>query len=293
MLAGGCIWPSRQGAAPKTLVECRELTSRAANAMQRNDYAGAESFLAQAVETYAFDPETRRQYAEALWRRGARREALAEIDAALELAGRDATLLARRAGWKLEEGDDAGALADTDLALQVDSQSAGVWLLRGRISRQKNDLPQALADYHRALAIEPAHREALLEKAGVHWLLAAGDSLAAADQQRRALSALHALLETYAQGQEPPHVLHLAGQTYAALARHDEAAKMFTLVAQRARPDPELLYQLAESQLRSGRPVEALTHARQALAMAPEHARCRELVSRIDIAMRPRASLPR
>jgi tetratricopeptide (TPR) repeat protein len=267
------------------LVQCRELTSRAANAMQRNDYARAESFLAQAVETYAFDPETRRQYAETLWRRGAHGEALAQIDAALELTGQDPALLTRRAQWRLEQGDDAGALADADLALQVDSQSAGVWLLRGRISRQKNDLSQALADYHRALAIEPAHREALWEKARVHWLLTAEDSLAAADQQRRALAALHALLETYTPGQEPLDALHLAGQTYAALARHDDAAKMFTLVAQRARPDAELLYQLAESHLRSGRPVEALTHARQALAMAPEHAGCRELISRIDIAM--------
>jgi tetratricopeptide (TPR) repeat protein len=292
LVAGGCIWPRQQGPAPRELIECRQLSSQAAHAMQRSDYERAETLLAEAVKKYGFDPETRRQYAETLWRRGERAKALEELNRALELSSEDAALLTLRAQWRLALADAAAARADVDLALDQNPQNAAAWLLRARIARQTDDLPSALADYHRALAIEPAHREALWEKAQVHQLLAqrqaAVEYVLAADQWQRALATLQTLLESYPQGQEPPDVLLLTGQTYSALARHEDAARTLTIAAQRSPPNAELLYYLAEAQLRAGRPADALAQVRQSLTIAPGHAPSQELLARIQWALAQR-----
>src|SRR5438477_10976663 len=78
----GCCWSDRAGPVPTTLLECRQLSSRGVSAMQRHDFAQAETLLAEAVNTYGLDPEAHRQYAAVLWQRGARGKALAELDRA-------------------------------------------------------------------------------------------------------------------------------------------------------------------------------------------------------------------
>src|SRR5262245_24859229 len=108
----GCCWSNRAGPVPQSLLECRQLSSRGASAMQRHDLAEAEMLLAKAVETYHLDPEAHRQYAAVLWQRGARKEALVELDHAIELAGDDPALLVRRAEWHLALNNLPAAQAD-------------------------------------------------------------------------------------------------------------------------------------------------------------------------------------
>src|SRR5437879_4277143 len=116
LLAGlaGCCWSDRAGPVPASLLECRQLSSRGVSAMQRHEFAQAEELLAQAVDTYRLDPEARRQYAAVLWQRGARSEALAQLDRAIELAGDDSALLVRRAEWHLAMNDLSAAQADAE-----------------------------------------------------------------------------------------------------------------------------------------------------------------------------------
>src|SRR5262249_46873230 len=155
-------WSDREGPVPKPLMECRQLSSRGATAMQRENYAEAETLLAQAVDTYGLDPEARARYAAVLWQRGARDAAVEQLNQAIELAGEDAALVVRRGEWHLAMNRLGAARNDAQKALDANPDLASAWLLQARLAVSGRDFPEALAAYHRVLALEPGHREALL-----------------------------------------------------------------------------------------------------------------------------------
>ncbi len=287
----GCCWSDR-GPVPKPLMECRQLSSRGVSAMQRHDYAEAETLLAQAVDTYGVDPEARRQYAAVLWQRGAQDAAIAQLNRAIELTGDDPALLVRRAEWHLAMRDLPAAQADAEAALNADPHAAAAWLLKARLARQSDDIDQALAAYHRVLAIEPGHREALLEKAELHWALSERVPENDPSQLQRGLMAVQVLLETYPPSEEPAPALFLAGRMHARLGRYEDASRVLTAAARRGGPSPELLHALAEAQLLAGRPDEALVTAHQALALAPGSSWSQNLLQRVQLAQRSRSNSP-
>ncbi len=286
---GGCCWSDR-GVCPQPLMECRQLSSRGVNAMQRRDYAEAERLLAQAIETCGVDPQARQQYAAVLWERGARDAALEQLNRAIELAGDDPALLIRRAEWQYAMQDAAAVEMDIEAALAADPRAPAAWLLKARLARQAYDHEQALAAYHRVLALEPAHREALLEKAEVHGALADASPEASAAQLQQGLRTVQILLDTYPPNEEPAPVLFLAGRIHARLGRYDDASRALTAAVRRGGPSAEVLHCLAEVQLLADRPAEALATAGQAVALAPQSAAGRQLLARAQVAQGSSAS---
>jgi tetratricopeptide (TPR) repeat protein len=268
----------------EALMDCRDLSSRAASAMQRNDSAQAETLLAQAVERCGTDREARERYATTLWHRGAREAAIAQLDQAIELAGGEAALLVRRGQWNLEMGNIRAAQADAEAALDADPNAPATWLLRARLAARSNETREALAAYHRVLAIEPQHREALWEKAQLHWALASEATEASPSQLHRAFANIQVLLDHYPPGDEPAAALCLAGHVQMRLGRYEEASRALALALERGGPRAELCHDLAEAQLLAGHHREALGSARQALALEPHRATSQELVQRIQVA---------
>jgi tetratricopeptide (TPR) repeat protein len=277
---------------PKSLLECRQLSSRGASAVQRHDLVEAEMLLAKAVETYNLDPEAHRQYAAVLWQRGARKEALAELDHAIELAGDDPVLLVRRAEWHLTLNNLPAAQADAEAALNADPNAATTWLLRARLLLHRGEAEEALAAYHRVLNLEPNQREALFEEAQLHWSLAVSDPQNFQPQLQRALMSVQALLDTYSPGEESAATLLLAGRIHTRLGRYDDATRMLASAARRGGDNWEVLHMLAEAQLLAGRTDEALVTAQQALALAPQNVASNDLVQRIHVAQAGRATAP-
>jgi tetratricopeptide (TPR) repeat protein len=282
LLLAGCRMPGRDGPVPQSLADCRRLAQQGVVALDRGEQPKAETLLAQAVTACPVDAEARRHYADALWRRGATKEAIAQLEEASRLAGEDASLWARLAEMQLAVGQPDAARRSAEQALGLDPRLPSAWAVHGGVLRAAGQPRDALADYLRALAYVPSDRAILHDIAELHHQL---------NQPERALQTLQSLADTYPTGEEPGEVLYLAGMAYVALGRYDEGVESFSTAATRDKPTPELLYRLAEAQLLAGHPAEAAGAARQVLAMQPQHEPSRNLLQRIEVAQQPQGTV--
>ncbi len=269
-LPAGCAWSRRERADMESLARCRRLTSRACNALERGRTTEAETMLAEAIALCDVDPEAHRRYAEALARREAYTEALAQLDTAVKLSGEAPTLLVERAEMRLKMNNAQAALADVDEALDIDPGESQAWLLRARIHRKSGQPRQALADYQRTLGLAPDSREALFELADLYWELGQQSN----DRQWRfqqSLATLQTLNDRYPPGAEPRNALFLMGLVCRRLNRNDDAADAFLAATHRGEADVRLWYLLAEAQLAAGRRQDALGSVQQGLKLNPQH----------------------
>jgi tetratricopeptide (TPR) repeat protein len=268
----------RNEAVPQSVAAARQLSSRGLSAMQRNQWNDAETLLAQAVKTCPVDTEARRQYAEALWHRGATNEALSQLDEAIKLAADDATLYVRAGEMSQAMQRPEMAMKFAEQALDLDPKLASGWALRARITENTPAARQSLADYHRALGQKRDDPQLLLSTAELYRRMG---------QPQQALMTLQTLLDTYTPGEEPQQVVYLEGLAYAALERHEDAVDSFALAAQRGPPSAEILSRLAAEQLACGRTLEADRSVQHALALEPSHGPSLALRDRLAVAARP------
>jgi tetratricopeptide (TPR) repeat protein len=272
--APGCRTLSREPVS-QSVATCRQLTQQGTNAKERGDWKRAESLLGRAVQSCAIDADARRNYAETLWHRGARGEALAQLKEARRLAGEDPGLAVRTGEMHLALGHVGEANQMADEALQLDPKFASAWALRGRVSAAAGQTQAALADYQRALGYGPHDEEIPILVAEAYRQL---------NQPQRALGALQSLAEHYTPGQEPQQVLYLEGLALTALNRYDDASQILAQAARRNSPSAEILFRLAEAELLAGRVSNAQTTLEQSLALDPDHRPSRVLAGRIALA---------
>ena len=277
LLGAGCRLPGREGPVSESLVTSRQFCQQGVAAGERGQWQRAEELLSEAVRTCPSDPEARRHYAEALWHRGQREEAVAELEEATRLAVDNAESHVLLAEKRLAMGELELAGRSAQLAIDVDPKLAGAWFMRGRVRRAAGRAKQALSDYHRALGLAPNDPTTLLEIAEVYREL---------NEPQRALAALYRLADSYPPEEEPQQVLYLQGLAYGAVNRWDEAAESFSAASTRERPTPEILFRLAEAELHAERPVQAVTAAREALAEDPQHQPARALLAEAEAALR-------
>ena len=252
--------------------------------MERGQCDRAETLLATAVRTCPSNTDARRNYAEALWRRDRRREALEQFQAVAAETPEDPTLWVRLAEIRLALGDTPRAMEDAQRAIALDPKLASAWAARGRIQRACDRRTEALADFHHALGRSPDDR-------AVQWELA--ETYRELHQPERSLAALHVLADSYPPGDEPQKVLYAEGMALLALGRADDAVESFTLASLRDKPTPEILYRLAEAQLLVGRSQDAIAAARQALDLDPTHQPSQHLLDRVEMVQQAGAIMPR
>jgi predicted Zn-dependent protease len=113
------------------------------------------------------------------------------------------------------------------------------------------------------------------------------------NQPERALAALHVLADSYPPGDEPQKVLYAEGMALLALGRADDAVESFSIASLRDKPTPEILYRLAEAQLRVGRAQDAIVAAKQALDLDSTHQPSQHLLDRLDMVQQAGAIMPR
>jgi tetratricopeptide (TPR) repeat protein len=260
---------------PQSVATCRQLTQQGINAKERGDWKRAESLLDRAVQASSSDVDARRNYAETLWHRGARDEALLQLKEARRLSGEDPGLAVRTGEMHLALGHVGEASHMADEALRLDPKLAQAWALRGRVASSMGQPHAALADYQRAQGYAPSDDEIPLLVAETYRQL---------NQPERALTALQSLAEHNSPGQEPQKVLYLEGLALTALHRYDDAARTLVLAARRDSPSAEILFRLAEAELLAGRISSAQTTLEQSLALDPDHAPSRALAGRVALA---------
>lgn len=250
----GCRLIHRSGPVPQEVADARKLCNEGLSAVDRRDLVRAETLLERAVKQCPTDVDARRHYADVLWRRGERMEAVKQIAAAMKLSPGEVGLCIDGGRMYMELGllDDADRLAAE--AVRGAPGSAAAWHLRGEVTLARGRAEEALADFHRALAIDPDDRELLLETAEVYRRLG---------RPQRALATLAILGESYGPNQTPAEVLALEGMAQEALDRPTDALESYKQAAARGFPQTELAARIArlEEQMSSGRPATAIAGA--------------------------------
>lgn len=214
----GCRLVQRRGPVAADLAEARRLSNEGLSAADRSDLVRAEGLLERAVKSCPADVDARRNYADVLWKRGERMDAIRQIDEALRLSPADPGICVQSGEMHLDLGlfDDADRLARE--AVRLAPGSASAWHLRGRVALARGQAEPALADFHRALAINADDRGVLIDTAEAYRRL---------DRPQRALATLAILGETYGPDQTPADVLVLEGLAQEALSRPAEAMESY------------------------------------------------------------------
>jgi Tfp pilus assembly protein PilF len=259
------------------VVAARQLSLRGLDAMQQGQWDEAEKMFASAIDTNPADERAHHRYAELLWRREVRDQAIAHMEESVRLSGGDAERRAQLGRFYLERGDLERAWEQAEDAIRAHRQSASAWALRGDVLRRRGQANEAMVSYHRALGYQPVYP---------HVQLAVAELYAEQNRPRRSLATLESLDGQCGPSHTPAEVLLLKGLAFKALGRYDDAVDVLTLASQRGEPSVELLYHLSESHWLVGDIASAGLAVNAALARAPDHGPSCELRDRIQVRQR-------
>jgi tetratricopeptide (TPR) repeat protein len=236
---------------PQNLADARRLCNAGLSAADQKDLLRAEGLLERAVKECPTDIDARRHYADVLWKRGERMDAVRQIAEALRIAPGDVGLCIDGGRMYMELGllDDADRLSRE--AVRVAPRSDRAWRLHGQVALARGRPEEALADFHRALAISPDDRELILDTAEIYRRLG---------RPQRALATLAILGESYSPNQTPPQVLVLEGMAQEALDRPADAIESYRQAVARGLQSQDIATRLAklEQETADGRPQTAV-----------------------------------
>lgn len=274
--SAGCA-TFRQPAASDRVVAARQLSLRGLDAMQRADWEQAEKLFGLAIETNPADERAHRRYAEVLWRRELKEQAVRHMEEAVRLSGGDPEILVELGEMYLAQGNLDGAWRQAEAAIAAQRQLASAWALRGDILRSRQQLDEAMESYHRALSYQPNYP---------HVQIALSDLYRQQNRPRRALSTLESLVEQCGVERAPVDVLLQQGLALKALGRYDRAVEVLTMASERGNPSVELLYHLGEAHWMAGNTASAALAVTAALARDPNHVPSRLLADQIQARQR-------
>jgi uncharacterized protein (TIGR02466 family) len=190
---------------------------------------------------------------------GAVDDALATLDAALQLAPQRAALHHNRAVLLQRQGRHADALLAHAQALRLGLDAADAHYNLGNTLQSLGRLDDALAAYRAALQRQPQHELALFDIARLRWRLGHADFTAELDA-------------AIAAAPESAMAPGLKGRLLLRAERYAEATAAFARAAELAPGAPVHLDGLGQSLLRQGRAADALEPHRRAVELAPTDA---------------------
>lgn len=257
--SSGCtLWSKARGPVPQDVADCRKLSQRAVGALHRGDVATAESLAQRAVQTNPQDAQAHQFYSEALWRSGQRDAAIAQAQEAQKLLPDDPLVTIRLGEQYQEQGRSQEAAELASQAIDICPNCGSGWALRARARASLGQLNESLPDFQQALRFQPTDQKLLLEFAELHRRM---------NRPERALATLGSLRETYPAGEEPPQLLVLEADAFAALGRWPQSVRARTQLAQKM-PTPENWQLLAAAQQRAGQTTAAQSSMAEAQRLA-------------------------
>jgi tetratricopeptide (TPR) repeat protein len=245
--------------------------------MDHGDWQEAESLFQSAIEKDPSDERAHCHYAELLWRRGVRGEAIQNMERAVTLSGGRADLHVKLGEMYLAYGQLERAWLQAESAIAAQPGLADAWALRGDVLDRQGRREEALVSYHRAMGYQSCYPRVQLAVAEIYR---------GQNRPRRALATLEAVVEQAGPDGVPGDVLLLQGIALKALGRHDQAIAVLTAASQRGEPDAELLFHLGEAHYLAGDVASAGLTVRAALARDPGHEPSRRLGADIEASQR-------
>ncbi len=268
--APGCRVFRSHKVSDENIAAARQLSLQGMDAQQRGHWDRAETLFAAAILKCPSDERARYGYAEALWQRGAWQKAVEHMEEAVRLSGNDPERLVRLGQMYRARGDLARAGRQADAAIAVNGQLAAAWALRGHVLLAQGDSTGALTSFHRALSYEQPLPDVQLAIARIY---------AQENRPQRVLATLQSLAATYPSDQVPQEVLIQQGLALRALGRHQDAVTALAAAAQVGNPSPELLCDLARTQMLAGEGAAARQTLAAALQRTPKHPLCLALAN--------------
>lgn len=263
-------------AAKRDVSEKLELNRQGIAAFERQEYDTAEKKFIEAAERDKADLTSRRYYAETLWARGAKSDAvqlLAELSKTEGPLDDSLAINQSLAEKLLEEKQPVSALNYAERVVQSSPQSSRGWALRAEVYRQLGKNEEAIGDYHHALHFDPDNREFLRSLAELE---------SQAGRCESSLATWQRLGRTYPGNSQPEEVLCGKAEACRRLKRYDESIRCYEQVLAQ-HPDRSSLYRLlAEIHLERNDMSSAQEVTRRAEGAFPNDPAIHELASRIE-----------
>lgn len=255
----GCAcW--RKTACAEQLAQSRSIATQGLEAAERGDWTTAEQHYAAAIQACPEDERARARYAEALWRRGAQKEAVAHMEEAVRLSKQAPERTVQLGRMQFETQNNESAEKQVTRALVQDRELASAWVLKGDLASRENRTEEALSHYLRAQSLPNCPPETAVRVADLYLAL---------DRPQRALSTLQQVANQYPPGQAPVEILHRQGVACRSLGRYSDAVTQLAAAAAQAPPSADLLADLASSQFLAGDVANARLTTSAALARNP------------------------
>jgi tetratricopeptide (TPR) repeat protein len=199
--------------------------------------------------------------------------AIAQMEAASQLAPHDTALKVRAGEMLLAAGEYSRSLACAEAAIADNPSFGPAWALSGRAHWAAAHPDRAIADLQRSLVSAPGDKHALLSLAEMY--LARGEP-------RRSLTTVHQLLDLSPPGAESQEALFVEGRAYLAVGRAAAAAESLPAAALRGDPRADVYYLLARAESQRGRTEAATRAVHQALAADGKHLESRQLLAELN-----------
>lgn len=271
-LTAGCRAFRCAKASDESVAAARQLSLQGLDAQQRGHWDRAEMLFASAVIQCPHDERARCGYAESLWQRGNRNEAISHMEEAARVSGHDPERLVQLGRMYRSQGDLARAGQQARQAIAANPHLASAWALQGEVSAAQGNRSEALASFHRALSCQQQFPEVQLAIASIYEQ---------ENRPQRALATLQSLAASFPPGQAPLEVVIRESLALRALGRNQDALQSLAQAAERGNPPADLLYELARTQLALGDETSARLSLATALERDPQHVACRSLAQEI------------
>ena len=134
-LPGCACWRAKTTA--DQLSTARQISLRGLEAESQGNWLEAEKLYAEAVQTCPVDDRSRCRYAEALWRRGDRLGAIANMEEAVRLSNQSPEQVVQLGRMHFEQADNQAAQQQTARAIEHNKELATAWTLKGDIARRE------------------------------------------------------------------------------------------------------------------------------------------------------------
>lgn len=268
----GCSGLSRHQNA-NDVVSARQIALQGLDAVQAQQWEQAEQLFAKAVDVCPTDERVRWRYAEALWHRGVKGEAIDHMQQATQLSGGDPELLVHLGQMYLGNDDLPHALQVANRTIDSGHHLADAYRLKGDVLVRQTKWHEALANYHAALSIRETYPEVQMAVAHVYF---------EHGRPQRALSTLLTLSQNYPAAHVPTDVLYLEGLAYKQLKRYEPALGCLAQAESRGMKTADVYYNLAEAHYLAGDRTNASLCLRRALELRPQHIAARQLNQRIQ-----------
>lgn len=257
------------------LSHARQLSLRGADALERQRFQDAESLFSEAIQQCEQDERAHWGYAETLWKKGRRTEAIMHMHRAVELSTTKPTYAVRLGEMLVEVNDLEGAKQYAQAAIHCDHQNAQAFALLGDVYRAGHAWEEALEQYHRALLIQPDYAEVQLATAEIYRQLG---------RPQRSLATLDRMADLHPVEHSTSEAMIIRGLALADLGQKEEAIAVLNRSVDRLSVDrPDRLMQVATAQYRMGELVQSRMTLGRVLQQFPEYEEAKRLQSNLDL----------